>query len=43
MAAATPIFEISTYYYLPQAAIPIFERFTRACHTNVLGLPPPLH
>ena len=30
------------YYYLPQAAKPIFERFTRACNTNVLGLPPPL-
>ena len=30
------------YYYLPQYAIPIFERFTMACHTNISGPPPPL-
>ena len=36
-------FPHTSYYDLPQSAIPIFYRFTRVCHTNILGLPPPLN
>ena len=42
MAAALPIFDTSTAMYLPQSAIPIFKRFTRVSHTDILVLLPTL-